>query len=660
MLSLHRKSDTPFANIQSWLESLATSFPPAEIEVIRRACELSEPLYQGKFSLIGAPQLSHAVGTAAILVGMHMDHEMVAAAILHAIPEYLEGWQARLEKDFGTNVKVLVEGLSRMEKIRLLSGMSDGRYSDDSDINTRDSEEAAHQLESLRKMLLAMVQDVRVVLIKLAERTQTLRSLSGASAEQQQLIAQQTRSIFAPLANRLGVWQLKWELEDLAVRYLEPALYNQVAKLLDERRVDREQFITQAVSQLEQALRQAGIRAEVTGRPKHIYSIINKMKRKKIEFSELYDVRAVRILVDDVEGCYTALGLVHELWSAIDSEFDDYIAHPKSNNYRSLHTAVIGPRGLALEVQIRTHDMHRHSELGVAAHWRYKEGKNSDSGFDEKIAWLRQILEWKEDLTDKGDMQQQFKNELFHDQVYVFTPQGKVIALPKGATAVDFAYSVHTDLGHRTRGAKVDGSIVPLNYKLQNAQRVEILTAKQGAPSRDWANPALGFLKSPRARARVRAWFKNLHIDESIAQGRTQLDRELHRLGITSINQEKIAQRLHFNKLEDFLAAIGRNEITPRRIAVAIQQELPTKVIEAAKPNVFKPATQQTSKADITVGGVNNLMTRIAKCCAPVPGDAIVGYVTRDRGITIHREDCAFMLHLMESRQDRKLTAEWE
>lgn len=645
-------------NIRARLDTLASTFAPAEINLIRRACELAEPLYDGQFELTGVTLLQHALGSAAILTGMHMDHETITAAILHAAPEYLDDWAEKIEKDFGANVKMLVEGISRMERIRLFSEVR----------GAKDKDAAAQQIESLRKMLLAMVQDIRVVLIKLAERTQTLRCLSGASPEQQKQIAQETRSIFAPLANRLGVWQLKWELEDLAVRYLEPELYKKVAKLLDERRVDREQYIADVLAQLKQVLSQAGVTAEVTGRPKHIYSIINKMKRKQVDFSELYDVRAVRILVDDVEGCYTALGLVHELWPPIASEFDDYIANPKSNNYRSLHTAVVGPRGLALEVQIRTYEMHQHSELGVAAHWRYKEGRKSDTHFDEKIAWLRQILEWKDDLAGKGNLQEQFKdekhlsghpNELFHDQVYVLTPQGKVIDLPKGATPVDFAYTLHTELGHRTRGAKVDGSIVPLNYKLQNGQRVEILTIKQGAPSRDWIAPSLGFLQSPRIRAKIRAWFKNQNFDESVAQGRTQLDKELHRLGITAINQEKLAQRLHFNKLEDLLAAIGRNEITPRRIAVAIQEELPTKKIEAAKPNVFKPTTQRATKADITFGGVNNLMTRIAKCCNPVSGDEIVGYVTRDRGITIHRKDCAFMLRLTESRRDRKLTAQW-
>jgi GTP pyrophosphokinase len=656
MVTTLQKPFTFSESMKALLDTLTETFAPAEADAIRRACESAEPIYDGKTEITGTPLLQHALGAAAILASMNMDYETIAATILHAVPEYLDDWQEQIAQDFGANVKMLVEGISRMEHIRQFSEMPGH--------GKKNKEEAAQQIESLRKMLLAMVEDIRVVLIKLAERTQTLRHLSGASIEQQKLIAQQTRSLFAPLANRLGVWQLKWELEDLSVRYLEPELYKKIAKQLDERRVDREQFIADVVSRLKQVLSKAGIPAEVTGRPKHIYSIINKMKCKHLDFSELYDVRAVRILVDEnkvdgIRGCYTALGLVHELWPPIESEFDDYIAHPKSNNYRSLHTAVVGPRGLALEVQIRTREMHQHSELGVAAHWRYKEGVKSDNRFDEKIAWLRQILEWKEELADKGALQEQFKNELFHDRVYVLTPQGKVIDLPKGATPVEFAYTLHTDLGHRTRGAKVDGSIVPLNYKLQNGQRVEIMTVKLGGPSRDWINPSLGFLQSPRIRAKVRAWFKSQNLDESIAQGRTQLDRELHRLGVTVINQEKLAQRLHYNKLEDFLAAIGRNEITQRRIAVAIHEELPTKVIEIAKPNVIKPPTQRSSKADVTVGGVNNLMTRIAKCCNPAPGDAIVGYVTRDRGITIHREDCAFMLRMTDSRRNRKLTAQW-
>jgi GTP pyrophosphokinase len=645
-------------NVQTWLESLSKNFAPAEVEAIRRACEFVEPLYAGGIEVTGVPLLQHALGTAATLAGMNMDYETVVAAILHAVPEHLQSWAEKLELNFGTNISSLVLGISRMEQIQDFSEMH-GLHKPE-----KNKGDHAQQIESLRKMLLAMVEDIRVVLIKLAERTQTMRGLAGASEENQTLIARETQGIFAPLANRLGVWQVKWELEDLALRYLEPELYKKTAKLLDERRVDREQYISEVLAQLKQELNQAGIKAEVSGRSKHINSIVNKMKRKQLDFSELYDVRAVRILVDDIKDCYTALGLVHNLWQPIPSEFDDYIAHPKSNDYRSLHTAVIGPRNLALEVQIRTHEMHQHSELGVAAHWRYKEGGKSDAKFDEKIAWLRQILEWKEEVSDSGDMVEQFKNELFQDQVYVLTPQGKVIDLPKGATPVDFAYTLHTDLGHRTRGAKVDGSIVPLSYKLQNGQRVEILAAKQGTPSRDWLNPALGYLQSPRARAKVRHWFKYQNFDENISQGRAQLERELHRLGVTSVNHEKIAQKLHFNKMEDFLAAIGRGDVTPRQIVVALQEVMPAKaeaIISplAGKPMATRPATTQASASGILVEGVGNLLTKMAKCCKPAPPDAIVAYVTRDRGVTIHRKDCTSILRMPESRHERVLGAQW-
>ncbi|MCX7192344.1 MAG: bifunctional (p)ppGpp synthetase/guanosine-3',5'-bis(diphosphate) 3'-pyrophosphohydrolase, partial [Proteobacteria bacterium] len=620
MVSIHSSPQTE--DTAAWLATLAPAYTSDEIGVIRRACELAEPLYAGQFELTGTPLIQHAIGAAAILVGMNMDFETLAATILHAVPEYQNDWRELIESGFGSNIKGLVEGISRLEQIR--------QFREIRSLNSEDNQ----QIEVLRKMLLAMVNDIRVVLIKLAERTQTLRCLSGAGEELQKIIAQETQSLFAPLANRLGVWQIKWELEDLSVRYLDPDLYKKVAKLLDERRIDRERYIDNVVQQLKQALRKAGIEASVTGRPKHIYSIINKMKRKHLAFDELYDVRAVRILVEDVQRCYAALSLVHELWQPIASEYDDYIARPKSNDYRSLHTAVTGPRGQVFEVQIRTHEMHQHSELGVAAHWRYKEGGKTDAKLDEKIVWLRQILEWKQELT--SEIGTQFKNPLFHDQVYVLTPQGRVIDLPKGATPVDFAYLLHTDLGHRTRGAKVNGAIVPLNYKLQSGQRVEILTTKIGGPSRDWLNPALGFLQGVRARAKVRAWFNNQNLDESVAQGRIQLDRELHRHGVTSVNQEKLAQRLHYNKLDDLLAAIGRNKITQRRIAVALQEELPTRVIAITKP-VFKPSAERSSSTGILIEGMGNLVTRSAKCCNPAPPDVITAYVTRDRGITIHR-----------------------
>jgi len=651
MTTVPKNSRVSTVSKHSLFDKASSSFSPAEIALIQRAYDMAQLLYDGKVEITGSPLLQHAMGSAMILLEMNMDHKAICAALLHAVPEFLGSWAEKIEQEFGAGIKELVAGIARMEHIR--------QFSDLPTHDKKKQDEIAHQIESLRKMLLAMVDDIRVVLIKLAERTQTLRNLSGANAQLQRTIALETRNLFAPLANRLGVWQLKWEMEDLSMRYLEPELYRKVAKLLDERRTDREQYISEAVSKIRKVLHHSGIGSEVTGRPKHIYSIINKMKRKQMDFNELYDVRAVRILVNDIKDCYSALSLVHELWTPITSEFDDYIAHPKSNNYRSLHTAVIGPRGLSLEVQIRTHEMHHHSELGVAAHWRYKEGNKSDAKFDEKIAWLRQILEWKEDISHQGSLQEQFRNELFQDQVYVLTPQGKVIDLPKGATPVDFAYTLHTDLGHRTRGAKVNGKIVPLNYKLHNGERVEILTVKQGSPSRDWINPALGFLQSSRARAKVRAWFKSQNFDESVTMGRPQLDRELHRLGVQTINQEKLAQRLHFNKLEDLLAAIGRNEISQRRIAIAIQEELPTLQIEVAQPKTFRPATFTSAQADITVGGEQNLMTRTAKCCNPVVGDNIVGYITRDRGITIHRKDCPFMLRMTENRNDRLLTAQW-
>jgi len=652
MVSVHHRIPLPATDspdLQAWLDSLALHFPLDRVEAIGHACELAAPLYDGHVELTGTPLLQHALGAATILVSLNMDAETIIATVLHAVPEFLEDWRPMLERRFGVNVAKLVDGISHMEQIQ--------EFSELESLHMQEGKSGDQQIEALRKMLLAMAEDIRVVLIKLAERTQTLRCLSGASPEQQMLIARETEGIYAPLANRLGIWQIKWEMEDLALRYREPQLYKEVARLLDERRVDREQYIADAVTQLRRELAQAGIAGEVAGRPKHIYSIVNKMKRKHLDFDEVYDVRGVRILVHDVKDCYAALGMIHNLWQPIPGEFDDYIARPKSNNYRSLHTAVTGPRGLALEVQIRTYDMHQHSELGVAAHWRYKEGGRSDAGFDDKIAWLRQLLAWKDEVAENGDMLEQFRSELFQDQVYVLTPQGKVIDLPKGATPLDFAYALHSDLGHRTRGAKVDGSIVPLNYRLQNGQRVEILTSKIGAPSRDWLTPSLGYLQSPRARARVRHWFKYQNFDEDVSQGRSKLERELHRIGVTDFNQEKLAQKLHFHKLEDFLAAVGRGDVTEHQVAVAVQEEGAPRNEPAryALPRA-QAAGELTS---VVVEGIGNLLTNFAKCCKPEPQDAIVAYMTRDRGVTIHRHACTFIQRLPESRSGRVLAASW-
>jgi GTP pyrophosphokinase len=644
--------DAESGDFQPWLESLSAHYSDEEVEAIRAACELAAPLYEGRTELTGTPLIQHALGAAAILAGLNMDADTLKATVLHGVPSYLADWREKVEGRFGKAVADLVDGISQMERIQEFSEL-------ESLHEASGKRDPAQQIESLRKMLLAMADDIRVVLIKLAERTQTLRNLNDASEELQRQIARETEGIYAPLANRLGVWQIKWEMEDLALRYQEPKLYKDIAKRLDERRVDREQYIADVVAQLKDELAKTGVKGEVNGRPKHIFSIINKMRRKRLEFNQLYDVRGVRILVDDIKDCYTVLGLIHSLWQPIPGEFDDYIARPKSNNYRSLHTAVTGPKGLALEVQIRTHEMHQHSELGVAAHWRYKEGSKSDNGFDDKIAWLRQLLAWKDEVAEQGDMLEQFRSELFQDKVFVLTPQGKVIDLPKGATPLDFAYTLHTDLGHRTRGAKVDGSIVPLTYHLQNGQRVEILTSKIGAPSRDWLLPKLGYLQSPRARAKVRHWFKLQNFDEDMAHGRSKLERELHRLGAHDVSHEKLAQKLHFNKLEDMLAALGRGDVSEQHLATIIQEEVaprpePVRYQEHARA----PVAGEPGK--VVVEGVRGLLINYAKCCIPEPGDNIVAYMTRDRGVTVHRVKCNFVQRLPEERRGRLLAAQWE
>jgi GTP pyrophosphokinase len=625
-----------------WLSQFGGVFTPIEIAAMARAITFARPLYADQIELTGESVLHHALGAASILHGLKMDADTLIAAILHSVPSCLPDWSERVEAEFGSAVCLLLQGLARMEQLAVFS-------------ETGAPMADAVQLENLRKMVLAMVEDIRVVLIKLALRTDTLRHLSGATAMQQQRIAHETHSIFAPLANRLGVWQIKWELEDLAVRYLQPAAYQKVARLLAEKRGEREQYIHDFIATLQSKLHEAHIVAEVTGRPKHIYSILNKMQRKGLAFEQLYDVRAVRILVDSVSDCYAALGAVQALWTPLASEFDDYIARPKSNNYRSIHTAVIGARGLPIEVQIRTHEMHQTSELGVAAHWRYKEGKQADSQFDQQIVWLRQILEWKSELVKQPDSQ--FKNASFGEQVYVFTPQGKVIDLPANATPVDFAYRLHTDLGHRTRGAKINGNIAPLNTKLHNGQRVEILTIKHGAPSRDWLNPQLGFLQSTGGRAKVRAWFNAQTISDSIAQGRALLDKELQHWGVTELNQDKLAQQLGYNKLDDLLAALGRSTLTTRAVARALQSAFPHKIIIAAP--VAKVASQRIAAAQISVGGVNNLLTKNALCCKPAAQDTIAAYITGNHGITIHKANCAYLVRLAAARPERVLSAQW-
>ncbi|HKW81627.1 MAG TPA: bifunctional (p)ppGpp synthetase/guanosine-3',5'-bis(diphosphate) 3'-pyrophosphohydrolase, partial [Casimicrobiaceae bacterium] len=604
------------------------------------------------------PWLARAAGTAAIVAELKLDAASVRAALLIGAPERAGFDEQAFTAEVGDEVARLVTGVARMGAIRAAPAGAGGA-GDDRDL----------QAENLRKMLLAMVEDIRVVLVKLAERTQAMRfhvatRSDAVDAPLKISQARETRDLFAPLANRLGVWQLKWELEDLALRVLEPDDYRRIVAALDERRVDRQRYVDQAAAEIRHELAAAGVRAEVSGRPKHITSIWNKMRRKRVGIEALYDIRAVRILVDDVKDCYTALGVVHNLWTPLPQEFDDYIAKPKANRYRSLHTAVIGPDGKPLEVQIRTHDMHRHSEYGVAAHWRYKEGgATRDAGYDDKIAWLRQVLDWKDAVADTGEWLQQFKSALFTDTIYVLTPQGKVVDLPRGATPVDFAYAVHTSLGHRCRGARVDGAMVPLNHVLQNGQRIEIVAAKQGGPSLDWLNPDLGYVQSHRARAKVRQWFKAQQLEATITQGREIVDRELHRAGKSALKLEAVAAQAGFAKLDDFFAAVARAELNTRALQHAIQ--IVARPGQAALPAAEDDAVvARASKAagagsGILIVGVDRLLTGLARCCKPAPPDTIVGFVTRGKGISIHRRNCSNIARMQEKHPERLVTAEW-
>ncbi|MGZ8358632.1 MAG: RelA/SpoT family protein, partial [Telluria sp.] len=528
--------------------------------------------------------------------------------------------------------------------------------------------ERAAQAENLRKMLLAMVEDIRVVLIKLAERTQALRSLVTGDLTLRHQIAREVLDLFAPLANRLGVWQLKWELEDLSLRVLEPETYKAIARMLDERRLDRARYIDDVIAALQRELAEAGIRAEVTGRPKHIYSIWNKMRRKQTGIDAVYDIRAVRILVEDLKDCYAALGIVHHLWTPLAGEFDDYIARPKANDYRSLHTAVMGPEDKPLEVQIRTFEMHRHSEYGVAAHWRYKEegsakarGIRRDPAFEDRIAWLRQVLDWKDAVADSSEWLAAFKSSLFTDTIYVLTPQGKVVDLPRGATPVDFAYAVHTSLGHHCRGARVNGAMVPLNTPLENGQQVEIVAAKQGGPSRDWLNPDLGYVASHRARAKVRQWFKAQQVEETIAHGRAIVERELQRAGATAVNLDAVAAKAGYDSAQEFFAAATRDDLNLRQIKLAIRAVIQPASAPAAPVDELpmRQSKAAGSGSGILVVGVDRLMTALARCCKPAPPDPIVGFVTRGKGVSIHRATCKNFAEMRSKAPERVIHTEW-
>jgi GTP pyrophosphokinase len=626
-----------------WLASLQNGRSDAERDLLRRAFDLASRAHANQKRASGEPYIQHCLAAAQMLAELHLDTDTLAAALLHDTLEDTEVTYAQLESEFGEQIAKLVDGVTKLGHIDQLSGMSERNINEDT------------QAESLRKMFLAMVDDVRVVLIKLADRLHNMRTLGSLPEDKRKRIARETLEIFAPLANRLGIWQIKWELEDLALRHLEPKTYKEIAALIDERRPDREGYIAKIVERVQEELDKAGILAEVQGRPKHIYSIYRKIRRKGVDFDQIYDVRGVRIIVESTPDCYAALGVVHSLWRPIPGEFDDYIATPKDNMYRSLHTAVVGPEGKPLEVQIRTYEMDYTAELGIAAHWRYKEGHKQDPVFDNKIAWLRQLMEWRQEVTDAHEFIDSLKTDVFQDRVYTFTPKGDIIDLPAGSTTIDFAYHIHTEVGNRCRGAKVNGKLVGLDYQLQNGDQVEILTSKRGGPSRDWLNPHLGYVKTSRARSKIRQWFKRQNREENIVQGRELLERELKRLGLNETPYDQIAKKFNYDKVDDLMAAIGAGDINAHQIAGrALELAEPEEEILEIPSVRTIPAAPTTG---IRVNGVGDLLTHLARCCNPLPGDDIVGYITRGRGVSIHRQDCPNMLRMKD--QERLIEVDW-
>jgi len=617
------------------LAALAEGLAEPGRALLARALDFAAPLYAGEKLSTGEPTLAHAMGLAGNLAAIGLDAPGRAAGVLFAVPKALGGLE-RLSEAFGEEIAGLVAGVDRLYQLRVLTRAS-----------------ATEQNEVLRKMVLGMVEDVRVVLVRLASRTQTLRWFSKNNEKERAAYARETLDIYAPLANRLGVWQLKWELEDLSFRYLEPELYKRIAAMLDEKRTEREHYIADAMRVLSDELQKSGVAASVTGRPKHIYSIWNKMRSKGLDFSEVYDVRALRVIVPEVKDCYGALGVVHNLWQPIPKEFDDYISRPKGNLYQSLHTAVLGPAGKTLEVQIRTEEMHRQAEFGVAAHWQYKENVRSSKTFDQKIAWLRELLAWRDEVTDWKKNTRQARLD---DTVYVLTPQGRVLDLPAGATPVDFAYALHTDLGHRCRGARVDGHIVPLDTALQSGQRVEIIAAKSGGPSRDWLNAERGFVKTPRARAKIRQWFNAQAHAATVARGRAAVEKELRRLkkesGAVQASMEALATRLGFARPEDLFVAVAHDEVGLRQLRAEAPLPAKTEFVKKKKP--------PSSREGVLVVGMDRLLTQLARCCKPVPPDAIRGFVTRGKGVSVHREACPSLKRLAERDPERLIDAQWD
>ena len=647
--------------IANLMEILPQNFSVVDREMVMRAYNFADEMHTGQKRVSGEPYVSHCVAVAGILAEMQVTPTIVIAALLHDTVEDTRATPADIQKGFGDEVAKLVEGVTKLTN---LPRVSRGDQHNGSTVSADDPPDELPPMaaklkrrdlanETLRKVFLAMGDDIRVVLIKLADRLHNMRTLGYMSEAKRQRIAQETMDIFAPLANRLGIWQIKWELEDLAFRYLNPEKYREIAENLAERRQDREGMIQKIIDNLQAVLARNEIKAEITGRPKHIYSIYKKMVEKGKPFEMVRDLRAFRCIVNDIPSCYAALGVIHTTWRPIPQEFDDYIAAPKDNFYQSLHTAVIYDDGKPLEVQIRTVEMHQNAEFGIAAHWRYKERGHRDELYEQRINWFRRIMEWRQEIEDAQEFVDSMKSDVFQDRVYVFTPRGDIIDMPAGSTPIDFAYHVHTEIGNRCRGAKVNGKLVTLDYELKTGDQVEVLAAKQGGPSRDWLNPSLGLVKTQRASSKIRAWFKRQDRDLNLVQGKAMLEKELRRLGMNDFAVETLAKDFEFRSLDDLYVAIGTGDVGLGRIVNRLIED------SAPKDSVLFPLTPREAKpgdGGVTVLGLKGLLTTMARCCNPAPGDPIVGYITRGRGATIHRQDCPNILRMKDRERMIKVT----
>lgn len=644
-------------DIEGWVQQIASQTHLDDVEQFRRACKKAAEIDQQAFRedrmwASGASSFRTGIEMAQVLAELRLDQASLVAAILYRAVREERVPLESIRKQFGNEVAELINGVQQMAAISSIHHPLKGNVLGQSE----------GQLDNVRKMLVTMIDDVRVALIKLAERTCAIRAVKDAPEEKRMRVAREVFDIYAPLAHRLGIGHIKWELEDLSFRYLHATAYKKIAKLLDEKRLARESYIRRVITTLQAELKASGIDAELSGRAKHIYSIWRKMRIKGIDFSQVYDIRAVRVLVPEVRDCYAALGIVHTLWKHIPNEFDDYVANPKENGYQSLHTAVIGPDGKVMEVQIRTHAMHDDAELGVCAHWLYKgtDKGNKSTGYDAKINWLRQVLEWQEELGDLSSLSDHLKADVVSDRVYVFTPKGHVVDLAQGATAVDFAYRVHTEIGHACRGARVNNRIVPLTYPLKTGEQVSILTSKNNpGPSRDWLNPNLGYIQSPRARAKVTHWFKQQNRERNIADGRAIIDDEFRRLSLHDVDLNELAIKVNYHSSDDMFAAVGAGDLRPSHVANLAQQMLEPKTEQLDLKLTAQRRQPYDTESDIHIHGVGKLKTQVAKCCKPLPGDPIGGYITVGRGVTVHRQDCLTFLNLQEVESNRIIDVSW-